>query len=182
MEEVLSFMNALLFEELELEKLIWNVNVSDQECNTKRDGIRKQFYSDLVTTSFGRGAGFFNDPDVVEFSHSKLKKLKKRRLFQIKRLEGSKLGEALAREVNGADLYRCYVSNESNIDKFSMSFYLSKISGEFKIVSKDRFVLGKWEAPHNHKPTQVLEVGSTAEVLKIEAPEEALSLADYNAE
>ena len=188
-ENIKDFIEDFIRSEYKCGYAKWDIDVSNEDyekyknkaygfmhTNSSNPSGRAGVLEDLLTNSEKRSLALI-----------KLKKIIPRILFQLKHYETPTLGDALKRIVTGNDLYACYVSYDLNVGRnpfFSSIFYVSETNQGLKIIYRKLFddEKGKWYHSHDLEAAQIINSGKLIEVQKYIAPEEATSLADYNAE
>ena len=189
MEDIKNFIVEFIQQEKTCNIAKWNINVSNNKYNKLKNSTYGFMHS-YMSNPFGR-AGVLEDllEDVEEqkFALKKIKKITPRTLFQIKHYKDFTLGDSLKRIVTSKDLFACYVSYEQKTGypiEYSKIFYVSETDEGLKIIYAKNYNTSEkhdWSHSHDLKVLQVLKEGTLLAVEKYQAPEEATSLADYNA-
>jgi hypothetical protein len=190
MEDIKEFINAFIKDEYICNKSNYNFSISDAEYEKMRLKVKSYFHT-VNNQEYWRGL----EEDEVRELDAKMKDLYfqnvdrvvPRTLFQIKQYKNPKVGEGLERWLQTDELFACYTSytekNDMPLD-YSTVFYVAYTDQGLKIVYKIRYDSDEpeWRHSHDLKINQVKKPGKLIVVEKYKAPEEATSLADYNAE
>ncbi|MCI3935586.1 hypothetical protein MQX03_00115 [Chryseobacterium aahli] len=189
MKEIKEFIENYIEAEFKANKGKYDIQISDLQYNElERDAY--SFYHSINPNSFGRGGSINNiigDETWINRYKKKYEKIIPRTLFQIKQYKSSKIGEGLERWLVSDELFACYTSYTENTDSpldYSTVFYVAQTNEGLKIVYKIRYEsdVPEWRHSHDLKINQVKNPGQLVAVEKYHAPDEANSLADYNAE
>ena len=186
MEEVISFFSNFTEEEYQLRLDYYDTNLSSSDYNLRRDAFGKYFHPVLGNyerQAYSRSKFFERKPELFL---AEKKFLLRRVLFQIKQYNNPTLGKQLATNLNADVIYRGYfgpIKKTTSPDlRFSNAFFATETNGSFKIIYEEFFNVGKWERPHDHEPLFISDFGELVDTAKFLAPEEELSLMDYDAE
>lgn len=187
MEEIKKFIEDYICTENKCLKAKWDIEKNDEEVSELDKNTQLYFHSVMVKNSLKRTGYEFRDDEDVLFAKIKCEKIIPRTLFQIKQYRNPKLGEGLARWLVNDELFACYTSYTENNDMpldYSTIFYVAQTNEGLKIIYKIRYDsdVPEWRHSHDLKINQVKAPGKLIDVEKYQAPEEANSLADYNAE
>jgi len=188
MKEIKEFIENYMDAEFKANKGKYDIKVT----NSQYEELEKKayaFYHSLTPNPFGRGGSIddiIGDETWVNRYAKKCEKIIPRTLFQIKQYKNPKLGEGLPRWLVNDELFACYTSYTENNDMpldYSTVFYVAETNEGLKIIYKIRYDsdVPEWRHSHDLKINQVKNPGKLIAVEKYQAPEEANSLADYNA-
>jgi len=189
MKEIKEFIEKYIEEEFKANKGKYDVQITD----LRYEELEKNaylFYHTLNPNPFGRGGSIDNiigDETWVNRYVKKYEKIIPRTLLQIKQYKNSKLGEGLPRWLVNDEIFACYTSYTENTGRqlgYNKLFYVAETNEGLKIIYDLTFNVKKpeWRHSHDLKINQVKNPGKLIAVEKYQAPEEANSLADYNAE
>ncbi|WP_196887659.1 hypothetical protein [Aureivirga sp. CE67] len=206
MGNILKFIDKYLCSENELLLDSYDYNVSEEQFEIKENIIYENFHHSILGNSlFCRQIDDEDDAYEVELSSKSREKIIKRTLFQIKHYQDPKMGDLLERHCKGSwldkefkndpdvttnfidskNIWACYVSHSEDFDKplsYSRIYYVANTEKGLKIIDYNRFVQGKWEHQADTDVMDIINPGTLISVEKYQAPEEEMSLMDYNAE
>ena len=186
MDNIKEFLLNFIKKEYQFTKCRYDINVTDQDCENIANKLNKSFIEEN-SSNYRRIGREFKNESKKQFSIENLERAIPRTLFQIKHYKDFTLGDSLKRIVTSKDLFACYVSYEQKTGYpigYSTIFYVSETDEGLKIIYAKNYntsVKHGWSHSHDLKVLQVLKDGTLLAVEKYEAPEEATSLADYNA-
>jgi len=190
MEKIKKFILSFIKDEFNCNKAKTDVAITDNDYGNLKNKAQNYFHS-IVPNSYGRGMSqeeLLNDDEIYQDLYRKnVTDAIPRTLFQIKQYKNPKLGEGLPRWLVNDELFACYTSYTENNDMpldYSTVFYIAETNEGLKIIYKIRYDcdVPEWRHSHDLKINQVKNPGKLIAVEKYQAPEEANSLADYNAE
>ncbi|WP_300492255.1 hypothetical protein [Flavobacterium sp.] len=190
MEEIKKFIENFIEDEYTCNKTNYDFSVSDEEYEKMRLKVEDYFHT-VNVDEYWRG---LEEEDVQELDikmkdlyFQNVERAIPRTLFQIKQYKNPKVGEGLVRWLVDDELFACYTSYTENnglpLDYVAL-FYVAQTNVGFKIVYRMRYESDapRWGHSHDLKINQITHPGKRIAVEKYLAPEEANSLADYNAE
>ncbi|KMQ70286.1 hypothetical protein [Chryseobacterium koreense] len=190
METIKQFIEQFILDEYNCNKAKTDITVTDGEYKTLQEKAYNHYHS-IMPNPYGRGMSqerLLNDePMYQELYKKNVKETTPRTLFQIKQYEKPKLGEGLPRWMINDTLFACYTSYTKKTGKplsYNKLFYVAETAEGLKIIYDLTFGVKEQEWRHSHalKINQVLDAGKLISVEKYQAPEEEISLADYNKE
>ena len=190
MKEIKKFISNFIENEYLCNKNEYLTSVTDDNYERLKKEAIKYYHSYISTNLFIRGISkenikYFTAEQVKSFEKNSLDAIP-RTLFQIKHYKDFTLGDSLKRIVTSKDLFACYVSYPSKGPRdlyFSSIFFVAESNEGLKIIYRMSFDSdkGKWYHPVDLDVLRVNNNGTLMAMEKYQAPEEATSLADYNA-
>ncbi len=186
MEEVKNFIKNFIDNEFKFNTYRYDINIEDAICQEQAEKLDSFFLSANLSKHGRTGREFQNDIK-KQFAIDNYKRQIPRTLFQIQQYKNPKLGEGLQRWLVNDDLFACYTSYTENTGRelsYNKLFYVAETNEGLKIIYDLTFGVKEpgWRHSHDLKINQVKDPGKLIAVEKYQAPEEANSLADYNAE
>ena len=187
MEEIKKIIEDYICIENKCLKAKWDIEKTDDEVSELNTRMQLFFHSIVAKISLERTGYEFTDDDDIIFAKKKYEKIIPRTLFQIKQYKNPKVGEGLERWLVNDELFACYTSYTENTGRelgYNKLFYVAETNEGMKIIYDLTFGVKEpeWRHSHDLKINQVKNPGELIAVEKYQAPEEANSLADYNAE
>jgi len=186
MEEIKKFVNNFIDNEFKFNTYRYDINIEDAVCEEQAKKLDSFFHSANLLKHGRTGKEFQNDMK-KQFAVDNYKRQIPRTLFQIKQYKNPKVGEGLERWLVNDELFACYTSYTENTGRelgYNKLFYVAETNEGMKIIYDLTFGVKEpeWRHSHDLKINQVKNPGELIAVEKYQAPEEANSLADYNAE
>ncbi|KFF01451.1 hypothetical protein [Chryseobacterium luteum] len=190
MKEIKEFVEKDIEAEFNCNKAKTDVTITDNEYENLKHKVHSYFHS-VIPDSYGRGMSqeeLLNDEEIYQDLYRKnVINATPRTLFQIKQYQNPKVGEGLARWLLNDELFACYTSYTEDTGRelgYNKLFYVAQTNEGLKIIYDLTFGVKEpeWRHSHDLKINQVKDPGKLIDVQKYQAPEEANSLADYNAE
>ncbi|MEC3874316.1 hypothetical protein [Chryseobacterium salviniae] len=190
MEKIKKFILSFIKDEFNCNKAKTDVAITDSNYENLKNKTQNYFHS-VVPNSYGRGMSqeeLLNDEEIYQDLYRRnVTDAVPRTLFQIKQYKNPKLGEGLPRWLVNDDLFACYTSYTENTGRelgYNKLFYVAETNEGLKIIYDLTFGVKEpgWRHSHDLKINHVKDPGKLIAVEKYQVPEEANSLADYNAE
>lgn len=190
MEEIKNFIESFIKDEYTCNKANYDFSISDSEYEEMRLKVESYFHN-VNSNEYWRGLEEEDVQDLdIKMKDLYFKNVERaipRTLFQIKQYKNPKVGEGLERWLVNDELFACYTSYTENTGRelgYNKLFYVAETNEGMKIIYDLTFGVKEpeWRHSHDLKINQVKNPGELIAVEKYQAPEEANSLADYNAE
>jgi hypothetical protein len=186
MNEIIRFIEDFHRTEYELTTSRFKLDISDEEQENMCNEKMSLFFHSLINSSIShylRGKNDLSDKSLLVYK--KPERVQKRILFQIKEYKDPDCGEVIKRYIQGNSIFLCYTSedeiNEDDGLQFSRVFVVADTDEGLKILYYYFYNKGRLEQMHDYEPEYINNPGKLIKVNKLQAPEEEISLSDYNA-
>jgi len=203
-EQILEFMNNFIETEYFLSSARYDVSITTEDQDSMCYAKMKQFCHSVenqLISSYLRGKNDLTEKSLVKYR--KAERVQKRLLFQIKKFQNPTYGDVYKRIVQDEFIYLCYAGHDQKNIRTEKPTGYDRL---FVVADTKQLVMNSdADLSHTMEPVglkiiktivmsegkeftgrgemeqfRITDYGKLVDVMKIQAPEEEESLADYN--